>query len=73
MEISAVCPIHGVSMTEAVHWIRLETGASFPKPIFVCPQENCLQCFDVIRGHYTEPENAVIGRPLASVIRRSLV
>jgi hypothetical protein len=64
-----ICRIHGAQMNPATHWITLD-GRPFPKPCFVCPVSGCLQVWDSIKGHSTEPEGAVIGSSLGSAVVR---
>ena len=58
------CPVHNLDMLSAVRWVSVD-GRPFPGPCFTCPETGCLQIFDDIRGHFTEPEDAPIGQPLS--------
>ena len=65
-----VCPVHKTEMAAATLWVRVDSKP-FPKPCFVCTQENCLYVYDPGTDSYSElPEDALIGQPMDAVVSR---
>ena len=59
------CPRHKSAMIPGTLWANVE-GKALPVPIYMCASHDCLQVWDAVRGHHTEPENVPTGGPLKS-------
>jgi hypothetical protein len=65
-----VCPTHKTEMAPATFWVKVDSKP-FPKPCFVCTQENCSYVYDPATDSYSEiPEDAPIGQPIDYVVSR---
>ncbi len=70
LNFDPVCPVHQTEMVRATHWVKID-GKSFPKPIFVCTQTDCVHAFDLATQSYSEiPQNAPVGQPIDDVLSR---